>query len=167
MSPVRLLPTSVVTALCLQVISAEVIKIEHPTRGDDTRAWGPPYASYTEQSGKQGSGESAYFLAVSASLPRLVDYADITIGKPQQEVNRLIFPAQVWSRDTTQVRERLRRPCRKLSAGRAEKVWHGLRKRGEGQSRFDLCEHYWLRPDWTLQQPGWLRRDGRSVCVAE
>lgn len=43
---------------------AEVIKIEHPTRGDDTRAWGPPYATYTEQSGKQGLGESAYFLAV-------------------------------------------------------------------------------------------------------
>lgn len=44
--------------------SAEVIKIEHPTRGDDTRAWGPPYATYTQESGKQGSGESAYFLAV-------------------------------------------------------------------------------------------------------
>jgi succinate---hydroxymethylglutarate CoA-transferase len=48
---------------------AEVIKIEHPTRGDDTRAWGPPYASYTEASGKQGPGESAYFLAVRDSIP--------------------------------------------------------------------------------------------------
>lgn len=44
---------------------AEVIKIEHPIRGDDTRAWGPPYATYTEDSGKQGPGESAYFLSVS------------------------------------------------------------------------------------------------------
>lgn len=43
---------------------AEVVKIEHPTRGDDTRAWGPPYAKYKEGSGKEGPGESAYFLAV-------------------------------------------------------------------------------------------------------
>lgn len=48
----------------LTIRSAEVIKIEHPTRGDDTRAWGPPYATYNEESGKQGPGESAYFLAV-------------------------------------------------------------------------------------------------------
>lgn len=41
-----------------------MIKIEHPLRGDDTRAWGPPYATYTSDSGKQGPGEAAYFLAV-------------------------------------------------------------------------------------------------------
>lgn len=52
--------------------SAEVIKVEHPTKGDDTRQWGPPYAKYKEGSGKEGPGESAYFLSVSkvpTSLP--------------------------------------------------------------------------------------------------
>jgi hypothetical protein len=52
----------------LTLISAEVIKVEHPTRGDDTRAWGPPYANYTEGSGKKGSGEAAYFIAVGSIL---------------------------------------------------------------------------------------------------
>jgi succinate---hydroxymethylglutarate CoA-transferase len=41
-----------------------VIKIEHPVRGDDTRAWGPPYAAYNSDSSHKGPGESAYFLAV-------------------------------------------------------------------------------------------------------
>lgn len=42
---------------------ADVIKVEHPVRGDDTRAWGPPYAKY-EDATKEGPGESAYYLAV-------------------------------------------------------------------------------------------------------
>lgn len=53
---------------CTQILGdlgAEVIKIEHPTRGDDTRAWGPPYAPYRAGSDLSGPGESAYFLAVN------------------------------------------------------------------------------------------------------
>lgn len=50
-------------------IRADVIKVEHPTRGDDTRAWGPPYAKYTQVWGPpfatDSPGESAYFLSVS------------------------------------------------------------------------------------------------------
>lgn len=47
------------------ISSAEVIKVEHPTKGDDTRHWGPPYAKYLDDSGKEGPGESAYFFAVA------------------------------------------------------------------------------------------------------
>jgi crotonobetainyl-CoA:carnitine CoA-transferase CaiB-like acyl-CoA transferase len=36
-------------------MGARVIKIEHPLRGDDTRAWGPPFIA----------GQSAYFLSVN------------------------------------------------------------------------------------------------------
>ena len=48
---------------CL-IIRAEVIKIEHPTRGDDTRAWGPPYAKHIKGNKQDSPGESAYFLSV-------------------------------------------------------------------------------------------------------
>ncbi|EON64594.1 hypothetical protein W97_03827 [Coniosporium apollinis CBS 100218] len=58
---------------CTQILGdlgAEIIKIEHPTRGDDTRAWGPPYAKYTDSS-KSGPGESAYFLSVNRNKKSL------------------------------------------------------------------------------------------------
>src|SRR5215207_1658292 len=40
-------------------LGADVIKVEHPQRGDDTRHWGPPFA------GEGEARESAYFLAVN------------------------------------------------------------------------------------------------------
>ncbi|KAL2835306.1 CoA-transferase family III domain-containing protein [Aspergillus pseudoustus] len=51
---------------CTQILGdlgADIIKIEHPVRGDDTRAWGPPYAPYLD--GREGQGESAYYLSVN------------------------------------------------------------------------------------------------------
>ncbi|CAK7269363.1 hypothetical protein SEPCBS119000_003530 [Sporothrix epigloea] len=59
---------------CTQMLGdlgAEVIKIEHPVRGDDTRAWGPPYAPYTAESGLSGPGESAYFLGANRNKKSL------------------------------------------------------------------------------------------------
>ncbi|KAF1987304.1 CoA-transferase family III [Aulographum hederae CBS 113979] len=60
---------------CTQILGdlgAEVIKIEHPVRGDDTRAWGPPYATHSEGDGKPaGPGEAAYFLAANRNKKSL------------------------------------------------------------------------------------------------
>ncbi|KAJ2163021.1 hypothetical protein GGF46_000207 [Coemansia sp. RSA 552] len=46
-------------------LGAEVIKIEHPQRGDDTRSWGPPFKGYTDAPADRGPGESAYYLGVN------------------------------------------------------------------------------------------------------
>ncbi|POR36563.1 Succinate--hydroxymethylglutarate CoA-transferase [Tolypocladium paradoxum] len=55
----------------LMQCSAEVIKVEHPVRGDDTRAWGPPYAEYKPGSGVTGPGEAAYFLGANRNKKSL------------------------------------------------------------------------------------------------
>jgi crotonobetainyl-CoA:carnitine CoA-transferase CaiB-like acyl-CoA transferase len=40
---------------------AEVIKIEKPGEGDDTRGWGPPFLKNADGS----NGDAAYFLAAN------------------------------------------------------------------------------------------------------
>lgn len=45
-------------------LGAEVIKIENPKSGDDTRAWGPPWASSLDAADTD-QPESAYFLCVN------------------------------------------------------------------------------------------------------
>ena len=50
---------------------AEVIKVERPGKGDDTRGWGPPFV------GEPGAEESTYFLSVNRSKKSVVlDFRD-------------------------------------------------------------------------------------------
>jgi crotonobetainyl-CoA:carnitine CoA-transferase CaiB-like acyl-CoA transferase len=60
--------------LMLADMGARVIKIEHPSRGDDTRAWGPPFVN----------GESVYFLSVNRNKESL------TLDFKQPEGRRLL-----------------------------------------------------------------------------
>ncbi|KAI5857121.1 formyl-coenzyme A transferase [Tricharina praecox] len=53
---------------CTQILGdlgATVVKTEHPVTGDDTRAWGPPFAETKDGDGEGGRGESAYFLCAN------------------------------------------------------------------------------------------------------
>lgn len=76
LSGIRVLDMTRVLAgpYCTQILGdlgADVIKIEHPTRGDDTRAWGPPYAKHKSGANPDSPGESAYFLSVNRNKKSL------------------------------------------------------------------------------------------------
>ncbi len=53
-------------SLMLADAGAEVIKVERPGAGDDTRGWGPPFV------GEADAAESAYFLSVNRSKRSVV-----------------------------------------------------------------------------------------------
>jgi len=65
-------------------LGADVIKIERPGAGDDTRAWGPPFAP---------NGESAYFLSVNRNKKSLA--ADFANPADRALVESLILDANV------------------------------------------------------------------------
>ncbi len=52
-------------------LGAEIIKIETPGSGDDTRQWGPPFIA----------GESAYFLSINRNKKSLTLDLDSEAGR--------------------------------------------------------------------------------------
>ncbi len=69
---------------------AEVIKIEKPNVGDDTRAWGPPFIKSDDGS----KNISAYYLAVNRG--KKVEWIDITTKQGQGKIHELIKDADVF-----------------------------------------------------------------------
>jgi len=65
-------------------LGAEVIKIERPGQGDDTRGWGPPYM--LDESGNE-TGEAAYFHG--ANRGKLSVCIDISSKQGQQLIRQL------------------------------------------------------------------------------
>jgi crotonobetainyl-CoA:carnitine CoA-transferase CaiB-like acyl-CoA transferase len=69
--------------MVLADLGADVVKVEHPERGDDTRHWGPPFAG----------DESAYFLSVNRNKRSIgVDLKD---PEGLERVKRLAAGADV------------------------------------------------------------------------
>src|SRR3954469_25604411 len=57
-------------------LGAEVIKVERPGAGDDTRAWGPPFLKDTEG---RDTRESAYYLCANRGKQSIT----LDISKPE------------------------------------------------------------------------------------
>eukprot|EP01083_Nonionella_stella_P236686 831036_1 len=66
-------------------LGAEVIKIEHPEHGDETRSWGPPF---TEK-----SQSSAYYLSCNRNKKSIT--VDIKSSKGQQILHKLISKSDI------------------------------------------------------------------------
>src|SRR3954447_19215221 len=64
-------------------LGARVIKIEQPGRGDDTRAWGPPFVN----------GESAYFLSINRNKESIA--LDLKREDARHAIDRLLARADV------------------------------------------------------------------------
>ncbi|MFO7245336.1 MAG: CaiB/BaiF CoA-transferase family protein [Bacillota bacterium] len=62
-------------SMMLADLGADVIKVERPGTGDDTRAWGPPFVG----------GEAAYFLSVNRNK------RSITVDLKQEEGREIIY----------------------------------------------------------------------------
>ncbi|MEM3615278.1 MAG: CaiB/BaiF CoA-transferase family protein [Candidatus Methanomethylicia archaeon] len=80
LSDIRVLDVSRVLAgpFCTMILSdlgAEVIKVEEPEKGDETRSWGPPFIN----------GESAYYLSVNRNKK------SITINMKNPEGLKIIY----------------------------------------------------------------------------
>jgi len=69
--------------MLLADLGADVVKVERPGRGDDTRAWGPPYAG----------GEAAYFLSINRGKRSVA--LDLARAEGQEVARRLARSADV------------------------------------------------------------------------
>lgn len=71
-------------------LGAEVIKIEHPEGGDDTRRWGPPYMRSDDG---QETSESAYFLSTNRGKQSVC--LDIRTEQGQSALRELVVDSDV------------------------------------------------------------------------
>jgi crotonobetainyl-CoA:carnitine CoA-transferase CaiB-like acyl-CoA transferase len=71
-------------SMILGDLGADVIKVERPGSGDETRGWGPPFNS---------DGESAYFLSVNRNKKSIV--ADLSDAGDRRVIEKLVAEADV------------------------------------------------------------------------
>lgn len=78
------------SAQTLADLGAEVIKVERPESGDDTRSWGPPYAHDVDGN---PSTDAAYFMAANRGKKSIE--LDITSAAGQAKICKLVQSSDV------------------------------------------------------------------------
>jgi crotonobetainyl-CoA:carnitine CoA-transferase CaiB-like acyl-CoA transferase len=110
-------------------LGADVIKVEHPERGDDTRHWGPPFTG----------GESAYFLSVNRNKRSIS--ADLKEPEDLEKIMQLAAGADV-------VIENMKR-------GALEKFGLGYEELREANPGLVYCSITGFGPGKDEQRPGY------------
>jgi crotonobetainyl-CoA:carnitine CoA-transferase CaiB-like acyl-CoA transferase len=115
--------------MVLADLGADVVKVEHPERGDDTRQWGPPFAG----------GESAYFLSVNRNKRSI----GVDLKEPEglEKVKRLATGADV-------VIENMKR-------GALEKFGLGYEALREANAGLIFCSITGFGPGKDEERPGY------------
>ena len=106
--------------MMLADLGARVVKIEHPSRGDDTRHWGPPFRE----------GESAYFLSVNRNKESVA----IDFAKPDglALIHDLVARADVFIENFRPgTLEKFRLDYASLSAGRPSLIYCSISGYGQ------------------------------------
>ncbi|HWP35338.1 MAG TPA: CoA transferase, partial [Thermodesulfobacteriota bacterium] len=102
-------------------LGADVVKVEPPGGGDETRSWGPPFVR----------GESAYFLAVNRNKRSLV--LDLAHPEARAAVERLVASADVLVENFRPgVAERLGLSAARLTARYPQLVYCAISAFGQG-----------------------------------
>jgi crotonobetainyl-CoA:carnitine CoA-transferase CaiB-like acyl-CoA transferase len=106
-------------------LGANVLKVERPGEGDDTRGWGPPF---------DDRGESAYFLSVNRNKLGLT--ADLAVGEDLALLRRLAAEADVVVENFRPgTLERRGLDYERVRAGNPRVVWCTITGFGAGSRR--------------------------------
>src|SRR4051812_784812 len=71
-------------------LGADVVKVERPGQGDDTRKWGPPYVRNAEG---ENTTESAYYLSANRNKRSIT--LDFTKPKGQELARRMVARSDI------------------------------------------------------------------------
>src|SRR5205809_7651269 len=134
-----------VCSMTLADMGADVIKVERPGEGDETRGWGPPFDS---------DGQSAYFLAVNRNKKSIA--LDLSDPQDREVILDLIRTADVvLDNFLPGSLERLGFDPEKLLMEHASLIWCTISGFGRGSARPGY--------DFVIQaECGWMAITGES-----
>ena len=113
--------------MLLADLGADVIKVERPGEGDETRTWGPPYVE----------GESAYFLSINRGKRSVV--LDLARPDAQEALARLARDSQVVVENFRPgVAERLGAGYERLARENPELVYCSISGFGDERPGYDF-----------------------------